>query len=228
MIIDMHCHYDMIPNPENYIRQHEEEGNIIIGMTNAPSHFEIGFPHVESYKYIRLSLGFHPQLAVENQSELIKFSFLLSKTSYIGEIGLDFSKHFINSKDIQLSSFDYICSCLSGQKKIISIHSRLAEREVIEILNKYHITTPIFHWYTGPISLIPQIIELGGYFSINEAMTLSEKGKRIINKIPLDKLLTETDAPYNNKNNIVSALNNLHVDESIVYENLKTLLNTIK
>ena len=39
MIIDMHCHYDMIPNPENYLRHHEAAGDIIIGMTNTPSSF---------------------------------------------------------------------------------------------------------------------------------------------------------------------------------------------
>lgn len=228
MIIDMHCHYDMIPNPENYLRQHEIAGDIIIGMTNAPTHFEIGFPHIKEYNNIRLSLGFHPQLAKENQSELLKFSSLLSKTSYIGEIGLDFNKYFINSKSIQLESFDYICACLSGQKKIISIHSRMAEREVIKILGKYSISTPIFHWYTGPLGLIPQIIELGGYFSVNEAMTLSEIGRKIISRIPLDRILTESDAPYNKKNNITLALNNLNIDSKVIYSNFKTLMNTIR
>lgn len=228
MIIDMHCHYDMIPNPESYLAQHEIEGDIIIGMTNIPSHFEIGMPHVRKYRNIRLSLGFHPQLAEENQSELLKFSSLLPSTSYVGEIGLDFNKYFSSSKPVQLASFDYICSCLSGKKKIISIHSRMAEREVVDILEKYNIYTPIFHWYTGPLSLIPQIIELGGYFSINEAMTLSEKGRRIISKIPLDRLLTESDAPYNRKSNIVSALKNLNIDNSIIYSNFKKLINTIK
>ncbi len=228
MIIDMHCHYDMIPNPESYLIQHEMAGDIIIGMTNLPSHFEIGILHVRRYRNIRLSLGFHPQLAEENQSELLKFSSLLSRTSYVGEIGLDFNKSFSSSKPVQLASFEYICSCLSGNKKIISIHSRMAEREVVEILEKYNISTPIFHWYTGPLNIIPQIIELGGYFSINEAMTLSERGRRIISKIPLDRLLTESDAPYNRKGNIISALNNFHIDKRIIYENFKTLINTIK
>lgn len=228
MIIDMHCHYDMIPDPENYLEQHEVAGDIIIGMTNTPSHFEIGCPHVRKYKNIRLSLGFHPQLAEENKLELSKFSFLLPSTSYVGEIGLDFNKYFINSKSVQLSSFDYICACLSGHKKIISIHSRMAERYVVEILRKYNIATPIFHWYSGPLNLIPQVIDLGGYFSINEAMTLSEKGRKIISKIPLDRLLTESDAPYNGKSNILQALKNLHIDTEIIYNNFKTLINTIR
>lgn len=197
-------------------------------MTNAPTHFEIGFPHIKGYNNIRLSLGFHPQLAKKNQSELLKFSSLLSRTSYIGEIGLDFNKYFINSKSIQLESFDYICACLSGQKKIISIHSRMAEREVIKILGKYNISTPIFHWYTGPLGLIPQVIELGGYFSVNEAMTLSESGRKIISRIPLDRILTESDAPYNKKSNISSALSNLNIDNTIIFDNFKALIKTIR
>lgn len=228
MIIDMHCHYDMIPNPENYIRQHEMAGNIIIGMTNTPAHFEIGLPHIKDYRNIRLSLGFHPQLAEDNQEKLLRFSSLISKTSYVGEVGLDFSKYFINSRSTQLESFEYICTCLSGFKKIISIHSRMAEKEVVEMLSKYNIATPVFHWYSGPLGLIPQIIELGGYFSINEAMTLSEKGRKIIDKIPIDRILTESDAPYNRKNNIPEVLKYLCIGEDVVYENFKTLINTIR
>ena len=66
MIIDTHCHIDMMPNPEAYIRQREKAGDIVIGMTNLPSHFEMGFPHVGGFRHIRLALGLHPLLAAEN------------------------------------------------------------------------------------------------------------------------------------------------------------------
>lgn len=228
MLIDCHCHFDRLQNPQAFLYENELRGNYIIGMTNTPRHFQIGFPYVKSCRFIRLALGFHPHAIEEIYSQLSLFRELISDTSYIGEVGLDFNKYFINSKSIQLESFDYICACLSGRKKIISIHSRMAEREVIEILEKYNISTPIFHWYTGPLGLIPQIIELGGYFSVNEAMTLSENGRRIISKIPLNRLLTESDAPYNRKSNIISALHNMHIDTTIIYNNFKTLLNTIR
>ena len=42
MIIDTHCHLNMMPNPEWYIQNAERKGEIIIGMTNLPSHFEMG------------------------------------------------------------------------------------------------------------------------------------------------------------------------------------------
>ena len=71
MIIDTHCHFDMIPNPEQYIQSAENKGNIIIGMTNLPSHFEMGYTHVRNFRHIRLALGFHPQLAAKSSHELV-------------------------------------------------------------------------------------------------------------------------------------------------------------
>ena len=58
MIIDTHCHFDMIPNPEVYISSKEKAGDIVIGMTNLPSHFQMGRPHLRVYRHIRMSLGF--------------------------------------------------------------------------------------------------------------------------------------------------------------------------
>lgn len=128
MIIDCHCHFDRMQNPQSFLYENELRGNYIIGMTNTPRHFQTGFPYVKSCRFIRLALGFHPQAIEEIYSQLSLFKELISNTSYIGEVGLDFNKYFINSKSIQLESFDYICACLSDQKKIISIHSRMAER----------------------------------------------------------------------------------------------------
>lgn len=67
MIIDTHCHYDMMDSPEDYIKEVEKTGNIVIGMTNLPSHFDMGFEYIREYKKVRLALGFHPQLADEHK-----------------------------------------------------------------------------------------------------------------------------------------------------------------
>ena len=52
MIIDTHCHFDMMPNPEGYISAKEKAGDIVIGMTNLPSHFKMGQSHLIGYKHI--------------------------------------------------------------------------------------------------------------------------------------------------------------------------------
>lgn len=72
------------------------------------------------------------------------------------------------------------------------------------------------------------LINTAIFSTLDEDKTLSENGRRIISRIPLNRVLTESDAPYNKKDNIIAALNNLHIDESIVYENFQCLLKTIK
>jgi TatD DNase family protein len=228
MIIDTHCHFDMMSQPEAYIRQKEQAGDIVIGMTNLPSHFEMGFPHVKRYKHIRLALGLHPLLASENKNELPLFDSLLDQTSYIGEIGLDFSKEGLSTKEDQISTLRKLLEKLEGRKKIISVHSRKAEKELFNLLCEYNINNVIFHWYSGPIDLIPSIISKGYYFSINEAMTISKNGRTIIKEIPRSRILTESDAPFNNKVDIKEAQINMQITENEVKNNFMELLSKIK
>ena len=228
MMIDTHCHFDMMPNPEAYVRQKENAGDIVIGMTNLPSHFQIGQPFVMHYKHIRLGLGFHPLLAAENKNELALFKRLIDGTSYIGEIGLDFSKEGYASKEEQIIVLKEILTTLRGKRKIVSVHSRRAEKELLELLGEFNIENVIFHWYSGSVSLIPAILERGYYFSINEAMTLSHSGKSIIDKIPQDRVLMETDAPYNSRCSIQNAMRKMGVTEALIKRNFDELISRLK
>lgn len=195
-LIDTHCHIDLYPNPHIIAKESEELGIITIGMTLLPSHFEIGFEHVSNYKNVHLALGMHPLHAELHDSEFDKFVKYLDKTSYIGEIGLDFSKEGIGQKEIQIESLKKILSSLSGKKKILSLHSRKAEKEVLQYLIEYNIPNAIFHWYSGSLTLIEKIVNSGYYFSINPAMLRSANGKKIIQLIPQDRVLTESDGPF--------------------------------
>ena len=226
-MIDTHCHFDMMPSPETYIRERERQGDIVIGMTNAPSHFQMGYQHVQRFKHIRLALGFHPLLAHELQEELSLFERLIDKTSYVGEIGLDFSREGVLTQEIQIKSLERILAIVSGKNKIISVHSRNAEQQLLSLLKKYHIKNVIFHWYSGELSLVPDILDAGYYFSINEAMVSTLKGKKIIDNLPSDRMLTETDSPFNRKdnlNNVYSYLGKIGCNEQMIYNNFKGLI----
>ena len=187
-MIDTHCHFDMIPHPEAYLRQREQAGDIVIGMTNLPSHFKMGFLHVKGYKHIE---------------------------------GLP-------TRDDQVTILRKLLEKLEGKKKIISVHSRKAEKELFDLLCEYNIPNVIFHWYSGPIDLIPSIISKGYYFSINEAMTISLNGRNIIENIPRDRILTESDAPYNKKADIRKTLINIQISEDEVKNNFIDLLEKIR
>lgn len=201
-MIDVHCHFDMAQNPEEYISDNEKKQIITIGMTNLPSHFQMGINHVRRYKYIRLALGLHPLRAKEHTKEYSKFKQYANETSYIGEVGLDFSREGFSTKDIQIKSFEFVLDCIKSQNKILSLHSRRAEKETLEMLAEKKIENAIFHWYSGSLSTLRKIVSSGFSFSINSAMIQSDNGKKIISEIPKELVLTETDFPFLINNNI--------------------------
>lgn len=121
-----------------------------------------------------------------------------------------------------------ILECLSGERKIISVHSRRAERELYRLLREYDIKNVIFHWYSGPLGLIKEIEAAGYYFLINEAMTCSRKGHAIIEMMSRTRILTETDAPYNEKNDIAATLRQSRMSKEQVKTNFYRLLDGLK
>ncbi|WP_144605720.1 Qat anti-phage system TatD family nuclease QatD [Algoriphagus algorifonticola] len=201
-MLDTHCHIDLYTKPELILAECVKKGFPILSMTNLPSHFERGFPFFQNQNKVRQALGMHPLYAQYHKKEFPKFKSNLVKTSYIGEVGLDFSKDGIDTKDIQIQTFESILNIIGNQKKILSIHSRRAEEEVLNLLKKYKIKNAIFHWYSGRLNLIDEIVEEGYYFSVNPAMTKSMSGRKIISKIPKQFILTETDGPFIDEYNL--------------------------
>lgn len=234
-MIDVHCHFDMAQNPEKYILDNEKRQIITIGMTNLPSHFQMGVNHVRRYKYIRLALGLHPLRAKEHAKEYSKFRQYVDETSYIGEVGLDFSREGFSTKEIQIKSFEFVLDCIRTKNKILSLHSRRAEKETLEMLTGKGIENAIFHWYSGSLSVLRNVANSGFFFSINSAMIQSDNGKKIIAEIPKELILTETDFPYIDNSNIadvhmyLSNLWNISIEnvEQIIDSNLNRIIQRI-
>ncbi|WP_428327881.1 TatD family hydrolase [Mucilaginibacter sp.] len=242
-MIDTHCHIDLYENPIQVANECEKAGIITIGMTNLPSHFEMGYQHLLSYSKIRLALGMHPLRADVHNKEFPGFIRNLSRTSYIGEIGLDFSNDGISTKETQLDTFIRILKELNGKNKLLSLHSRKAEKEILNYLISFNIKSAIFHWYSGPVTLINDIVKAGYYFSINTAMIKSKAGQNIISKIPLASILTESDGPFIDVNgkpakpiniNLIheylSKQNNISVEEIdlLITKNFRRLVSHLK
>ena len=83
--------------------------------------------------------------------------------------------------------------------KIISIHSVRSDKDVLDILEKYDCTKRnkcILHWYSGTLKQLDRAIKLDCFFSINEYMLNSPNGRSIIQRIPVERLLVESDAPF--------------------------------
>ncbi len=206
MYVDTHFHLDLWVNPFDISLKIEKEKIYTIAVVNLPTLFDNTKKIIGTKKYIRPAIGLHPELVKDHYKELEKFLLKMEETKYIGEIGLDFSIRNIASKELQLKVFKTIIErCAEYKNKIITIHSRRAEKETIEIIGKNFPGKIILHWYSGSKREQEKAIENGYYFSINEAMLNSKKGHEIIKMIPEDKILTESDGPFINNRFVPSS-----------------------
>lgn len=214
---DSHCHIDLYPDPYEVAISTERQRITTIAVTNLPSAYYAAKPHMRQFRYLRLAVGLHP-LLVQNHTAKEKdlFRQAFSETHYVGEVGLDFSKQG-TSKEQQVESLKFVLSHLQQEPRFVTIHSRRAESVVLQLLDDYGIQPVIFHWYSGPLKLLHNIIESGHYFSVNAAMIHSKNGQRIVARIPKERLLTESDGPFVKVNNhLIAPRNVMLVSEYLV------------
>lgn len=196
-LIDTHIHIDHYANPLEIAQEYEKNKIYTLFVTNLPELFIKHHNSYSKFKYVRLCLGYHPQLALEYELNFDLFKKCASKTKYIGEVGLDFPEKVTDEeKEVQINAFKYITSKEFNNGKIYSIHSRGAEEQVLDILIENGVKHAIFHWYSGKISTLKKIVERGYYFSLNPKMLNSKKGYEIISNLPLHLILFETDGPF--------------------------------
>jgi len=195
-LIDTHCHLDQIDSPEAVAKEAESRAFTIIAVTNLPSHYARALEPLRSCTHVKPALGFHPLMAAANQHELMPFTRLARTADHIGEIGLDFSEKGIATKEIQTASFARILDVLRGRRRFITIHSRGAVGQVLDLLEQKQVGPAVFHWFTGSGTQLARVIAAGHSLSINPAMLRTASGMRLIESVPRDRVLTETDAPF--------------------------------
>jgi TatD DNase family protein len=195
-LLDSHCHLDRYSDPANVADEAARRNVLTVAVTNLPSHFKLGQPHVKALPRVRLALGLHPLVKEVPEREFQLFEELLGETSYVGEIGVDLSREGRPTGEAQIARFERVLQLLSGKPKVLSLHSRGADKVVLDLLTAHGITGAIFHWYSGSLGVLERIVDAGHYFSVNPSMTTTVKGREIIHSIPPDRVLTETDGPH--------------------------------
>jgi len=197
MMHDTHCHLDLYADPYQVALDTEKSGITTIAVTNLPSAYFDAKPHMRRFRMLRLAIGLHPLLAERHTvQEKDLFRTGIRETRFVGEIGLDFSRHGINTKELQLDSFRFVLSLLQEGNRFVTLHSRGAENVVLDLLGEYEVGPVVFHWYSGLLKTLQDIVDAGHYFSINTSMIRTENGTRIIGRIPRERILTETDGPF--------------------------------
>ncbi len=193
-LYDTHFHLDLQKDRVAAIREIEEHQIYTIAVTNLPDLYRKESSEIAS-KYIRLALGFHPELIHQYKGQIPLMWELLPEARYIGEVGLDFVDTTYKNEQIAFFS-ELIERCRFDRDKIITIHSRCAARQVLNIIGDNFRFKLIFHWFTGTKEELLTAIEKGCYFSINKSMMNTKKFQSMLSLIPDERLLFETDSPF--------------------------------
>lgn len=102
----------------------------------------------------------------------------------------------IKTQEIQETIFIFQLNLAQRLNLPVIIHTRKAEKEVLEILKNYKDLKIILHCFSGKLKLIQQAKDLGYYFSIPTNIVRSEQFQKMVKELPKDKILTETDSPF--------------------------------
>ena len=198
MTIDFHCHLDLYRNPRSVAEEANARRVAVLSVTTTPSAFRGTLALADGLPLIRTALGLHPELAAEREHELPLFDQMLGATRYVGEVGLDGNSRFASSRAAQQRVFAHVLrACAEAGGRIISVHSRQAAGKAVQSITQAGpIGAPVLHWFTGSLKQADAALEAGCWFSIGAPMLRSEKGRTLVDHLPPERLLTETDGPF--------------------------------
>lgn len=197
-MIDFHCHIDLYPDPSAILEGIDARGTYVLAVTTTPKAWRGTKKLVGTRKRVRVALGLHPELVAQRHGEVALLCGLLPETRYVGEIGLDGSPRHCDSMNQQRAVFDRILqACAAHGGRIMTIHSRGAATLVLDALEQHRDAgVPILHWFSGTSRELERAVAMGCWFSIGPAMLRSRRARELVSNMPLDRLLTETDAPF--------------------------------
>ena len=205
-MIDSHCHLDHEPlksDLSNIIKRSKDVGiEKLLTISTSVESFQKIKNIINEDEIIFGTIGIHPH---ETDNNEISIDYIVKnfeenpKIIGIGETGLDF--YYNNSdKEKQIKSFKkHIVASIKTNSPLI-VHSRNAEDETFEILNKYQgeKLKILMHCFTGSKNFAEKLLKLNAFFSASGIITFKNSMdlQETFKILPLEKILIETDSPY--------------------------------
>lgn len=207
-LVDSHCHLNMLKldayqgNLTALIDAARSQGVehilcVATDLKNSKTVIEIA----EQYENVSASVGVHPSDHHETKASVDDLVVLAthSKVVAIGETGLDY--HYNDSGlDLMRDSFRHHVRAARAVKKPLIIHSRDAREDTLKILHDENAeeVRGVMHCFTESWEMAQEAMAIGFYISISGIVTFKNAGQvaDVAKKVPLDRLLIETDAPF--------------------------------
>jgi TatD DNase family protein len=206
MLFDTHAHLDspkFDKDRADVLRRARENGvtavvNIGFNRETIPTTIALA----EEHDWIYAAVGWHPTDAVDMKEEDLDWIESLCshpKVVAIGEIGLDYYWD-TSPKPVQHDVFRRQIRLARRLGKPIIIHNRDAHRDVVDILREERAAEVggIMHCFSGSWEIAKECLDMNFYISFGGPVTFknARQPKEVLARVPMDRLLIETDCPY--------------------------------
>jgi len=207
-LIDTHAHLEEVQG----LKEALEEANacgvkkiIAVGSDLASSKNALKIAKEFKDLGVYAALGLHPgNLEGEDIGKTIEFiEANIAQAVAVGEIGLDYwykpARKPGPARDLQNEVFKRQLILAKKHNLPVSIHSRGAWKECLEMVKDAGVEKCVFHWYSGPQDILASVLEAGFFISATPAAEYSPEHRRAIEMTPIEKIFLETDSPVSFK-----------------------------
>ncbi len=207
MFVDSHCHLDRLELDklglslaqviESALEQRVEH---MLCVSVSLAEFAAMAETVAGYPQVSVSCGEHPlhQTGMVDPQQLLSLC-QLPQVVAVGETGLDYF-YAPESKLAQQEAFVSHIEVARQLKKPLIVHTRDARSDTIALLKSHQAEQSggVLHCFTESYDMAKAALDLGFYISISGIMTFrnADELRSVVKKLPLDRLLIETDSPY--------------------------------
>lgn len=206
MIFDTHAHYDdaaFDSDRDTLLRSMKDAGisNIVnVGASIKSTRSTLKL--IREYPFMYGAVGVHPSETAELNDELLDWlrsAAGLERVVAIGEIGLDYYWDEPD-REIQKKWFEAQLKLAHEVKLPVIIHSREAAGDTYEIMKELEADKlgGIIHCFSYSMEMAEKFLEMGFYLGIGGVLTFknARKLKEVVEKVPLERIVLETDCPY--------------------------------
>lgn len=196
---DIHAHVDKLSDASQAISDARAAGlKLILNQGLDPASNRESLALAKRYDIVEAALGLYPNDAIKLSSEELEaeLSFIKDQRPLaIGEVGLDY--HWDDEHQDEMKAvFVRVLRLAKAIERPVIIHSRKAEADVVDLLEEYSSVRADLHCFSGKLSLAKKAASRGAYFSIPANVVRSTHFQRLVEELPMSRLLTETDSPY--------------------------------
>ncbi len=204
MYFETHAHYDdkKFDEDRNEILNSLKENNIKY-VVNVGADMKSSYDSIklsQEYDFIYASVGVHPHEArnmKEEDYKTLEQWLQYDKVVALGEIGLDYYYDF-SPREVQREVFKKQLKICENITKPVIIHSRDANQEVFDMIKESKVRKGVIHAFSGSLEMALEYIKLGFFIGVGGVLTFKNANKlvNVVENIPLEYILIETDSPY--------------------------------